>query len=101
MEESKRIELINLATEDIFLRYPNYNLRINYSNEYGTVFLETFVKDEKSNLLVYTTDNYRFYKPFNFEVLTKFKDRFLSKCKMNRIMHIFTDYSAIKEPYIK
>ena len=99
MEESKRIELINLATEDIFLRYPKYNLNINYTNEWGKVSMETFIKDKKSNRLMYIMDSYKFDKPFDFEVLIRFKDRFLSMCKINESKYIFNKDTAIQEPY--
>ena len=99
MEQSKRIELTNLATEDIFLRYPHYNLKINYSNEYGKVYIETFVKDKKTNLLMYMMSSYRFEKPFEFDALTSFKDFFLSRCEKSKKEYIFNKDTAIKEPY--
>lgn len=99
MEESKRIALVNLATQDIFLRYPHFNIRIDYNEDEVKVFLETFIRDKKSDLLMYAMERITFPKPFDFEDLVRLKNRFLSMCKLNEDKYIFNKDTAIQDPY--
>lgn len=101
MENSKRVSLSNLATYNIFLRYPRFDIQVisGHMNNKGYIKFETFVKDNKSNLITYVEDNYQYPQPFEWDTLESVKARFLDKCKMVEDNYIFNKQTAIEEPY--
>ena len=101
MENSKRISLSNLATYNIFLRYPRFDVQIipDHMNNKGHIKFETFVSDTKSNLITYVEDNYQYPQPFEWNMLESVKSRFLDRCKMIEEKYIFNKQTAIEDPY--
>jgi hypothetical protein len=99
MEDNKRIWWNNLAINNIFLRYPKFNIKIFNDDKQGKVMFDTFVKDKKSNLMVLVSHSYIYQQPIEWDDLEKLKDSFLNLCRLHRDEYIFNKDTAIKEPY--
>lgn len=104
MERSEKIGLINLATENINLRYPNVFLSsIPPSNieGRGCIKLFTFVQSKDKERLAFVEDIYYITNKENiFKVLKTFKNKFDKTCELVKNSYIFTDSMSIKEPFL-
>ena len=93
LDDNKRREWTNLATEHIGLRFPKINLGVvpsfNY-NKSGRVSMETFVPNKKGTRLVLARE--LFYTSPEEDIwasLDVMKKRFIQKCELIREKHIF------------
>jgi len=103
MDNNKKREWINIATEHLNLRFPIVKLDIispfNNAKE-GTVLLQTFVANkDRTRITLFrkihvtrSTDNI-------FEVLKQLEIRFVKEGKLIEDKFIFSEEHSIAEPY--
>ena len=101
MREDIIINWRNLATEKIWLRYPELDLIAlpsNINNQKGKYSFRTFIRDKNSKRIILVEDTYVMYK-FKWESLEMLKKRFIENCEMYKNNYIFNKDSSIQEPY--
>jgi len=91
----------NLATYQIHLRYPNFNLKsyVDYEKGGETIIeFETLIPSKNGKRLLPLREQY-VMSGFEWRKLEEFKNRFLESCDLMIKEYAWNDENTVYEPY--
>lgn len=93
-----------LAEENPSLRYPKFDImsppfkpKLNYGKY---IKFYTFVKDNKSDKLVFVSQKYDLKEYLHFEYLSTLINKFKQECQLIQKEYIFNNNNSIIDPYV-
>jgi len=103
MNEVTLVGWKNLAIQRIDLRYPKIDLMVYPPNSIGgigTIMLTTLIHNKDKSRLVLIDDTFKYNTSTDiWDILDKFKQRFISRCELNKESYIFNKETSVYEPY--